>query len=79
MKNNNVIDKITKEILNSDELSAKLKKLNGIDEIYSFYKNIGSMPSKEEFKEHVFNLITTGDDLKKLSEISLSKIAGGRN
>ena len=77
MENNEVINHIIEEILNSDELTEKLKSLNNLDEIYSFYKSIDERLSEEDFNDYLSDLIPLIENSKTLDEHLLNQVAGG--
>ena len=66
MENNEVINHIIEEILNSDELTEKLKSLNNLDEIYSFYRSIDERLSEEDFNDYLSDLIPLIENSKTL-------------
>lgn len=77
MENNEVINHIIEEILNSDELTEKLKSLNNLDEIYSFYRSIDERLSEEDFNDYLSDLIPPIENSKTLDEHLLNQVAGG--
>lgn len=70
-KMHNAID----QILENEELSKKLIKLDSLNEIFELFKSLDNSISKEDFEEGINKLLEKSGE--KLTDESLSKIAGG--
>ena len=69
------IQNAVNKVLENQELSKKLIKLETVNEIFEFLKSIDSGISKEDFEEAINELLEKSGE--KLSDESLSKVSGG--
>ena len=63
------------QIFENKDLSKKLIKLETLDEIFEFFKNIDNTISKEDFEEAINEVLEKSSE--KLTDETLSKVSGG--
>lgn len=63
------------QIFENKDLSKKLIKLETLDEIFEFFKNIDNTISKENFEEAINEVLEKSSE--KLTDETLSKVSGG--
>lgn len=72
------LNKVVENIAMDNEMSQEFSRLDEIDEIYDYCRNMGASCSEEEFDESVAKYIDALDQISyDYNDESLEKIAGG--